>query len=508
MCVTCPDVDSLTRELAVGVGVILTTEEVLSSRAIRPLIDALHEQPTWSAIPVLAFYSGSTALSAQKKTERSPVYDLADVTHLQRPVSRANLVSAVKAALRDRSRQYRIRDLLLKSEEAKSMAQEASQMKSQFLANMSHEIRTPLGAIMGFLELIKNNGASKEEIDEYISIIDRNSVQLMRLIDDILDLSKVEAGKMEIERVAFSLGELLFDFTALMGFKAREKGVLFDLHLATPVPAHIYSDPTRIRQVLTNAVGNAIKFTDRGRVHVVCSHQNGELKFVITDSGKGISKEQTAKLFQPFTQADSSTTRSYGGTGLGLVVSRGICRQMGGDFFLESSTPGIGSSFVATFIIDPVPGTEMLEEASLGSPLVSTVSTKDQPLAHMKILLVDDAPDNRALFRIMLSKLGANVDLAENGREGVDRAKENSYDVILMDIQMPHMDGHEATRLLRKGGTKTPIIALTAHAMKEELERTVASGFTDFLSKPLRREALVQALLKYRQHSHAAHEPT
>lgn len=515
-CQICRDIYELAAEFKMGAAGILTTEEVLLAKDTSVLIEALEAQPTWSSIPVIAFYNESSAVHSAYRKDQSRLQPFAEVTFLQRPIAMAALLSAVRASIRDRRRQYTIRDLLEKLEahakeqqnareladKAKTDALHATQMKSQFLANMSHEIRTPLGAIMGFLELIRNGTESKEEIENYISVVTRNSVQLMRLIDDILDISKVEAGKMEFEYVDFSLGELLFDFAALMSFKAREKGIVFDINLMTSVPAKVISDPTRIRQILTNAVGNAIKFTERGNVQLACAYVGSELTFQITDTGRGITQEQTETLFQPFSQADSSTTRKYGGTGLGLVLTRHICRQMGGDFILKKSSLGVGSTFVATVIAKSAQNTRMLGKSDLGvvndKAKAATVN-----LAGMRVLLADDSSDNRALFNIMLGKLGAVVDLAEDGRAAVELAKNASYDVVLMDVQMPYMDGHEATKYLRKNGYQKPIIALTAHAMKEERERASASGFTDFLSKPLQFDTLANTLRFYfEQRSH------
>lgn len=505
----------LCREADLGVGAVLITEEVLASQASAPFVELLFRQAPWSAIPILAFYSERESLHALQKKAQHPLHKLADVTFLQRPVGGATLFSAIKTAVRDRMRQYDIRDLLnrlhieviakeqyadeqkqarIVSEQRRIAALEASKLKSQFLANMSHEIRTPLGAIMGFLELIKDPSLTREEIEEYVSIVNRNSVQLMRLIDDILDLSKVEAGKMEIETVDFSLAELIFDFAALMNFKAQDKGVLFDVKLAASVPKMISSDPVRLKQVLSNAVGNAIKFTEKGRVQVTCSYADPVLKFTITDTGKGITQDQAEKLFKPFVQADSSMTRNYGGTGLGLVLSKRICQEMGGDFVLESSSLNKGSTFVATLKVDKVADTDPLY-AKISAK--GTGLTESKILSGLQILLVEDMPDNQVLIRSVLRSMGAEIEIASNGQEGLESIANKEYDIVLMDIQMPFMDGHEATRQLRSQGYAKPIIALTAHAMKEERERALVSGFTDYLTKPVDRTALAYSILKF-----------
>jgi signal transduction histidine kinase/CheY-like chemotaxis protein len=510
------NIDELIKEMKAFSGMLLTTDEVLLSSEAGAIAKVISEQETWSALPVMVFYSGDSPMSALRYRSKT---DFQDVIYLQRPTSQAAIISAVKSALRDRDRQFKVRELLLslkndvsqkdsygleqkrqreRADHAKVAAIEASHLKSQFLANMSHEIRTPLGAIIGFLDLIKASPDATDEIAGYISIVDRNSYQLMRLIDDILDLSKVESGKMEIEKSEFSLGEFLFDFAAIMNFKAQEKGILFDLHLLTDIPARIISDSTRIRQVLLNAVGNAIKFTEYGRVQVLCSYNNSELKFVITDTGRGISEEQAEKLFQPFVQADASTTRNFGGTGLGLVLAKKICNLMGGDFRLVKSEIGTGSTFEASFLVSIDKRVNFLGQSNL-SVQNKAKSSSDEKLVlkDLKILLVDDTPDNQALIKIFLGKVGAQPDVASNGREGVELATKNKYDLILMDIQMPYMGGHEATQILRKKGLQIPIIALTAHAMKEEREKTAVSGFTDILTKPVKKEVLIDTILKY-----------
>jgi PAS domain S-box-containing protein len=262
-------------------------------------------------------------------------------------------------------------------EEALKVAERANAAKSQFLANMSHEIRTPLGAIMGFIDLLKENGLPPEERDDYISVIGRNSSQLMRIIDDILDLSKVEAGMMLIENIDFSLLEVLTDFSALMGFKAREKGIVFNIQIMTPLAAVVKGDPTRLRQILLNVVGNAIKFTDVGSVTLRVSYVNEYLEFEVEDTGRGISPEQTGHLFQAFSQADASTTRHYGGTGLGLVLSRSLAQAMGGSFILKHSELGQGSTFAIRVRAKAVSAVKLFESN------VQEVLTKSiPPSAH------------------------------------------------------------------------------------------------------------------------------
>ena len=384
---------------------------------------------------------------------------------------------------------------------AKNLAETANTAKSAFLANMSHEIRSPLGSIMGFSDLLKSGDVSLADVSQYVSVIDRNSQHLLRIIDDILDLAKVEAGKMTIEHVDFSLHDLLADFSSLMGFKARDKGIEFKLRVPSLIPSVINSDPTRLRQILTNVVGNAIKFTDQGRVQLNVTVENSVARFSVSDTGPGITPEQADKLFQPFHQADVSTTRKFGGTGLGLVLTRRLTEILGGSFVLQKSAPGQGSVFVAKIRIGVPNAARMIEGGEDRSFDVPPKASADPQinfvLNGVRILVVDDAPDNQALFKLILKKAGATIDVATNGFEGMNMALTNSYDVVLMDVQMPMMDGHQATQRLRARGYDVPIIALTAHAMVEERERASNSGFTDFISKPVHRDTLIAMLQRY-----------
>ncbi len=385
----------------------------------------------------------------------------------------------------------------LNLEESRDAAEKANSAKSVFLANMSHEIRSPLGAIMGFSELIKSSDITKDELSNFISIVDRNSNHVLRIIDDILDLSKVEAGKMLVEHIVFSLPDLLADFSSLMGLRARDKGIDFELRIPTKIPEKAISDPTRLRQILNNVVGNALKFTERGRVQMTVLFEDGKLRFVVTDTGIGLEKTQADKLFQAFQQADVSTTRKFGGTGLGLVLTRRIAELMGGEFYLEKSELGQGSTFVASVLIKLMPGTKMVDSAGLEfATTVAKAKEPAKPLNGLRILVIEDSPDNQALFEILLTKLGATIEIGKDGHEGVELSRTGTYDVVLCDVQMPRMDGYEVIAELKKRDFKVPVVALTAHAMKEERDRALKAGFTDFLSKPIHKEALIETLLR------------
>jgi signal transduction histidine kinase/ActR/RegA family two-component response regulator len=375
-------------------------------------------------------------------------------------------------------------------------AQEANRAKSAFLANVSHEIRTPLGAMLGFADIIKEDGRLSEENQEAIETVIRNGQQLLRIVDEILDISKVESERIQIEHIAFDLKNLLGEVVHLLQGRAEEKGIQLHMHYKE-IPDRIVSDPTRIRQILINVIGNAIKFTDKGFVSIEVKKRKfskkdkqGRLEFIVTDTGIGISPDQKSNLFQPFAQADSSTTRRFGGTGLGLFLSRKLARLLGGDVILDSSKAGKGSSFSVTIAYS-------LADAAIIRETIVESRPPESKIRTSHILIVDDAADNRELFRHYLKRLGfadRQIETAENGAEAIDMACKKTYGLILMDIQMPKMDGFQALDELKRRKYPGPIVALTAHAMKGDAEKCLAAGFDAYLQKPLSREALKKLL--------------
>lgn len=379
---------------------------------------------------------------------------------------------------------------------SKNLAESANNAKSAFLANMSHEIRTPLGSIMGFLNLMRNPNLDMIDLNKYISIAERNSEQLLRIIDDILDLSKVEAGKLMIEKIDFNLTELLADVSSLMEFRAQENGIRFYMQTMTELPEVMNCDPTRIKQILMNAIGNAIKFTLKGTVTLQVSYMNSRLRFAIIDTGVGISEQQASQLFQAFTQADVSTTRKYGGTGLGLILTKRLCEEMQGEFYLQQSQVGVGSTFIATVKVDVSSETKFFKEAKSHFYKPAEIFADKMALHNLKILVIDDLEDNLTLINVLLSDVGAHVTTISDPYEGINQALVNQFDIILMDIQMPVMNGYEVTKQIRMKGKTLPIIALTAHAMKEERMRALNFGFSGFLPKPINTNELIQTIKK------------
>ncbi len=387
--------------------------------------------------------------------------------------------------------------------QAQKTAEMANQAKTQFLANMSHEIRTPLNAIIGFTELMLDPHLSVAEKMSNISIVRRNGQQLIKIIDEILDISKVEAGGLEVELIETDLLSMISGIRSLLNVVASKKRIKLEFAVDGTIPDRIVTDGTRLRQILINIVGNALKFTERGHVRLTAKFLSDEepphLQFLVEDTGVGLEPGALEKIFTPFSQADCSTTRVFGGTGLGLALSRKLAQALGGDVTLEKSAPGFGSTFRIQVEGKPLPHAVWISKFSDldDSDTHAVPSYKNQELLGKRILLVEDAEDNQVLISRFLQKTGAEIDIASNGKEGVEKALAKDYSVVLMDIQMPLLDGYEATSRLRQVGYQKPIIALTAHALIEEREKCLRTGCNGHLTKPINRQLLIESLLKY-----------
>ena len=381
--------------------------------------------------------------------------------------------------------------------EAQQEAQAANLAKTNFLANMSHEIRTPLNAILGFAELMFTPEQTHDENLRAVETIRRSGNQLLRIINEILDISKVEAGRMETEEIEVDVPMMIEEVRSLLLLQASEKGLLLDFKVTSPIPRKVFSDPTRLKQILMNLVGNAVKFTSRGEIvaefgWVADRGGTGQLKVYVRDTGPGISAIEAERLFKPFSQVDNSMTRKFGGTGLGLVLSKQIAQLLGGDVRLEHSVPGLGSVFYAEARVRPVSeNTELVHTLVQESSSKKDLPQKEIDLSDIHILLVDDSQDNQILISRFLRGAGCKVQVANNGLEAIDIALKGDHDLVLMDIQMPYVDGYEATRRLRANGYRRPIIALTAHALKEERERSMNAGCDGHLTKPIEKRALL-----------------
>lgn len=376
----------------------------------------------------------------------------------------------------------------------KQTAEKANHIKSLFLANMSHEIRTPLGAILGFVEILKDPTLKEEKRSQYLEIISRAGKSLLAIINDILDLSKVEADKLEINKEVFSLKNLIEDLRNLLQIRCEEKRIMLYFDQAPDMPDYIFSDQVRLRQILINVIGNAIKFTEKGSVTVNCKFENSDLVFLITDTGLGISESGKNELFKPFSQVDRATKKVNGGTGLGLVLTRKIAELLGGDIRLEKSTLCVGSEFSVRIPYQVPENVALpLETATRRIPPAEELMI----LTGKRILLVEDAPENQILISHILEKYGLEVNVADNGRKALDILNSEDFDIILMDMQMPVLDGYSTTEILRKSGYIKPIISLTAHAMREDQQKCLASGCNEVLTKPVNQAALLHTVSRY-----------
>ncbi len=394
---------------------------------------------------------------------------------------------------------------LTRANEMAIAAQQASRAKSAFLANMSHEIRTPLSAMLGYAELLGDSPALSPADRDHLSVMRRNGQHLLGLINDVLDLSKIEAGNLRLDNTRVSTTTMMADVTAMMRGQALKKGLDLAVEYRGEIPESILTDEERLRQVLINLVGNAVKFTEQGGVKVRVSYlrqwedSRGALRVEVRDTGVGIAPEHLARLGDPFYQADGSATRRYGGTGLGLAICRRLIDAMGGRMDFESAA-GRGSTFTVTIPAGPADQLRMIRgEQEFLAPGVPEKGASVAPgsLAGARLLLAEDGPDNQRLFKHILEGVGAVVQIAGTGRQAVDLAASTPFDLVLMDIQMPEMDGYEATRRLRESGFAAPIVALTAHAMQSERRRCIAAGCDGHLSKPIDRAHLIQAVAEH-----------
>ena len=388
----------------------------------------------------------------------------------------------------------------LELREARRIAEAADRAKSDFLANMSHEIRTPMSAILGYAEILSGQLQDPDNLHS-LDTIRSNGLYLLEIIDDILDLSRIEAGKFELDMHRVRPDRIVLDVQSLLKLHAAERGLAIEVEFQGPLPATVQTDPTRVKQILINLVENAIKFTDRGGVRIVVRLLRDEerLRVDVIDSGPGIPDETLARLFQPFTQADSSVTRRFGGSGLGLSICRALSRMLGGDVSVETEL-GKGSTFTVTIATGSLRGVDLFHPQE--GPVGARVANAELPALSCTVLVVDDRRDMRYLAQHMLEEAGAHVALAADGREALEQvaaaeAAGSPFDIIVLDMQMPVLDGYAAAKTLRERGFERPIIALTANAMKQDERRCLESGCDDYLSKPLSRATLVNTLRYY-----------
>lgn len=386
-------------------------------------------------------------------------------------------------------------------------ARSANRSKTEFLANISHEIRTPMTAILGYAEVLRKSELPENERNNSVEIIEHNAHHLLGLVDEILDVSKMEAGKFDVEKEPMDLLRVLNEVYSLINVKAEDKGIELIFKNKGKIPQEIVADKKRIKQILFNIVGNAIKFTNKGYVELTVSFvqeiNKNILIFRVKDTGCGISDEQASRLFRPFEQADTSTARNYGGSGLGLVLSRGLAQGMGGDIVIDRSQLGVGTTMKITLDAGPEASENLVAKFSTNISDEEDVHDLSGMLTGEMILVVDDAKENARLFKMYLAQAGAIVETAHDGEQALEMIKSKPFDLVLLDLQMPGKDGYQVISELRQMNFDLPIVALTAHAMKEERDRTARAGFDGHITKPVKSHELVEAVASYLSHENS-----
>ena len=532
---------------------VLLDQEQVASLEIRVDLWPVYQQLVWiSAVAFVLWLLGMLAAYVLSRVFNAritePLSDLADmmseVTDREDYSQRfsygvKNELGAVVEAFNEMlvrigDREQRLRKMIVDLEEARDQAESAARSKSSFLANMSHEIRTPMNGVIGMIALLKQGGLAEQQL-AYFETIERSADALLLIIDDILDFTKIEAGRLALGRSAFSIRDSLNSIEALFSEPASQKGLLLGFTVDSAVPAVLVGDPGRIRQILLNLIGNAVKFTDKGSITVTASvadtEQGEHIRFTVADTGPGIHPEDQTRIFGEFFQADVSLTRSHGGTGLGLAITDQLVRLMGGRIGFESRY-GVGSLFWVELPMEVSAENSPQELAAGGAegganqkevarlerltnPAASasapTTGATEYPLSvtyELSVLVAEDSEVNQFIIRELLAKWGIEIAVAANGLEAVEAFKEREFDLILMDIQMPEMDGLEATRRIRSLQNdesvheECEIVGLSAHAMSGDRERYMAEGMVDYLTKPIRTEELrkiLEACLKKKQ---------
>ncbi|MEX2026685.1 MAG: response regulator, partial [Pirellulaceae bacterium] len=488
----------------IGCSMLMATAlaSILQGRISRPILelakaaDRINERDDYSlrVVPPSEDVTGHLYVAFNQMLDRIEASDRAlKVAHDELEQRVDDRTAELSQQIAERQR---VQDDLVR---AKNAAESASRAKSEFLANMSHEIRTPLNAILGFADLLRRGMETSEtERREYLETIHKSGGHLLSVINDILDLSKIEAGQLQVEQLRCCPAQIIAEAVSVLRVRAREKNLSLDYHWSGPLPESIVTDPARLRQLLLNVIGNAIKFTEEGGIQVVAQIICGDVPKLVVDvidTGIGIPQDKLHQIFEPFCQADTSVTRRFGGTGLGLTICRRLARALGGGISVQS---GVGKGSIFTIAIDSGPIDRFRGEGGPEAEFIHSENVASQTssvsLAGRRILVADDGDSNRRLIQIVLGRAGAEIVMAANGRQAIEVAARQHLDLILMDMQMPVMDGYGAASAIRARGLKTPIIALTAHAMKGDREKCLAAGCTGYLTKPIDLDRLASSV--------------
>jgi signal transduction histidine kinase/CheY-like chemotaxis protein len=482
-CRACADEADLCREIAEGAAVAILAEEALHPWTVNSLLSALGRQGPWSDLPLIVFTRGERS----SESILEALGPLGNATILERPVRVSTLVSAVKAGMRARRRQYEVRDLLVRQAEA-------DRRKDEFLAMLGHELRNPLAAIRNALWLLDETGSAGEIEKRQRNVIDRQTHHLVRMVDDLLDVSRVTRGKISLQHQTVSLGDLVRRCLLELGMGRLAEAHELTLELRTE-PVCVEGDPVRLEQVVCNLLHNAIKYTPRGgSVSVSAGEEEGQAAIRVRDTGLGISADMLGKIFEPFTQVESSRKRSEGGLGLGLPLVRSLVELHGGTVEASSAGRGLGSEFVVRLPLHPLGAEEVISAA--GAPMEKPSETPVADPAGLRILVVEDNHDGRESLRDLLELWGHDVETAANGPDGVEAALTSLPDVALIDIGLPGLDGNEVAQRIRAvlDGDAMALIAMTGYGQPEDRRRALQAGFDAYLVKPVDPDDLARNL--------------